>query len=49
VQRSTFQQHMERNGIDTRMVWTGNVLRQPAFNGIAHRGTRGTACRTRIS
>jgi CDP-4-dehydro-6-deoxyglucose reductase, E1 len=35
--RSTFQQHMERNGIDTRMVWTGNALRQPAFKGIAHR------------
>jgi CDP-6-deoxy-D-xylo-4-hexulose-3-dehydrase len=37
VQRSVFQQHMERNGIDTRMVWTGNILRQPAFKGIAHR------------
>ena len=37
VHRSTFQQHMERNGVDTRMVWTGNVLRQPAFKQIAHR------------
>jgi CDP-6-deoxy-D-xylo-4-hexulose-3-dehydrase len=37
VQRSRFQQHMERNGIDTRMVWTGNALRQPAFKGIEHR------------
>ena len=37
VQRSGFQDHMERSGIDTRMVWTGNVLRQPAFKGIAHR------------
>jgi CDP-6-deoxy-D-xylo-4-hexulose-3-dehydrase len=37
VHRGAFQQHMERNGIDTRMVWTGNVLRQPAFKGIAHR------------
>jgi CDP-6-deoxy-D-xylo-4-hexulose-3-dehydrase len=37
VQRSTFQQHMERHGVDTRMVWTGNVLRQPAFKDIAHR------------
>jgi len=37
LQRSTFQQHMERNGVDTRMVWTGNALRQPAFKGIAHR------------
>jgi CDP-6-deoxy-D-xylo-4-hexulose-3-dehydrase len=37
VQRSMFQQNMERNGVDTRMVWTGNVLRQPAFRGISHR------------
>jgi CDP-6-deoxy-D-xylo-4-hexulose-3-dehydrase len=37
VQRSAFQQHMERKGVDTRMVWTGNALRQPAFKGIAHR------------
>jgi CDP-6-deoxy-D-xylo-4-hexulose-3-dehydrase len=37
VQRSDFQQHMERNGVDTRMVWTGNALRQPAFKGIARR------------
>jgi CDP-6-deoxy-D-xylo-4-hexulose-3-dehydrase len=28
---------MEANGIDTRMVWTGNALRQPAFKGIEHR------------
>jgi dTDP-4-amino-4,6-dideoxygalactose transaminase len=37
LSRSAFQQRMERNGIDTRMVWTGNALRQPAFKGIAHR------------
>ena len=37
VQRSAFQQHLDRSGIDTRMVWTGNALRQPAFKGIAHR------------
>jgi CDP-6-deoxy-D-xylo-4-hexulose-3-dehydrase len=37
VQRAAFQQHMEANGVDTRMVWTGNALRQPAFKGIAHR------------
>ena len=40
VQRSAFQQHMERSGIDTRMVWTGNALRQPAFKGIAHRAPK---------
>jgi CDP-4-dehydro-6-deoxyglucose reductase, E1 len=37
VTRGAFQEHMEHAGIDTRMVWTGNVLRQPAFKGIAHR------------
>ncbi len=37
VSRGAFQQHMERHGVDTRMVWTGNALRQPAFKGIAHR------------
>jgi len=37
VSRGMFQEHMERNGVDTRMVWTGNALRQPAFKGIAHR------------
>jgi CDP-6-deoxy-D-xylo-4-hexulose-3-dehydrase len=41
VRRSAFQQHMEAAGIDTRMVWTGNVLRQPAFKGIAHRAAPG--------
>jgi CDP-6-deoxy-D-xylo-4-hexulose-3-dehydrase len=37
VRRSAFQQHMEAAGVDTRMVWTGNVTRQPAFAGVAHR------------
>ena len=37
VSRAEFQQHMERNGIDTRMVWTGNATRQPAFRDKPHR------------
>lgn len=37
IRRSDFQSHMEAHGVDTRMVWTGNVLRQPGFKGIAHR------------
>ena len=37
VRRSLFQQHMEAAGVDTRMVWTGNVTRQPAFKDVAHR------------
>jgi len=41
VARGAFQEHMERNGVDTRMVWTGNALRQPAFKDIAHRAPAG--------
>jgi CDP-6-deoxy-D-xylo-4-hexulose-3-dehydrase len=41
VRRSAFQQHMESHGVDTRMVWTGNALRQPAFKGVAHRSPAG--------
>jgi CDP-6-deoxy-D-xylo-4-hexulose-3-dehydrase len=41
VRRSEFQEHMEGQGIDTRMVWTGNALRQPAFKGIPHRAPPG--------
>lgn len=37
IRRGEFQAHMEAHGVDTRMVWTGNVLRQPGFQGIAHR------------
>lgn len=29
--RAEMQQWMESHGIDTRMVWTGNATRQPAF------------------
>jgi dTDP-4-amino-4,6-dideoxygalactose transaminase len=41
VRRSEFQQYMERNGVDTRMVWTGNVTRQPAFKEVPCRIPRG--------
>lgn len=37
VRRGDFQAHMEAQGIDTRMVWTGNVTRQPAFAVREHR------------
>lgn len=37
VRRSEFQQHMEKHGIDTRMVWTGNATRQPAFRDTPFR------------
>ena len=41
IRRSGYQEHMEANGVDTRMVWTGNALRQPAFKGIPHRSAPG--------
>jgi CDP-6-deoxy-D-xylo-4-hexulose-3-dehydrase len=41
VRRAEFQAHMEGHGIDTRMVWTGNARRQPAFKGVAHRAPAG--------
>jgi CDP-6-deoxy-D-xylo-4-hexulose-3-dehydrase len=41
IRRSAYQQFMEANGVDTRMVWTGNALRQPAFKGIPHRAASG--------
>jgi CDP-6-deoxy-D-xylo-4-hexulose-3-dehydrase len=37
IRRSELQQWMEAHGIDTRMVWTGNATRQPAFRGTPHR------------
>lgn len=37
IRRSELQQWMEGHGIDTRMVWTGNVTRQPAFRDKPHR------------
>ncbi len=37
IRRSEFQAHMEAHGIDTRMVWTGNVTRQPAFASLPWR------------
>ncbi|MEZ5244888.1 MAG: DegT/DnrJ/EryC1/StrS family aminotransferase [Acidimicrobiales bacterium] len=33
IRRSELQQWMESHGVDTRMVWTGNAARQPAFHG----------------
>ena len=31
IRRADLQQWMESHGVDTRMVWTGNATRQPAF------------------
>jgi CDP-6-deoxy-D-xylo-4-hexulose-3-dehydrase len=37
IRRGELQQWMERHGVDTRMVWTGNATRQPAFRDRPHR------------
>ena len=41
IVRSEFQQWMEGRGIDTRMVWTGNVTRQPMLRGKEYRVPEG--------
>lgn len=37
VDRTAVQEFLAERNISTRMVWTGNILRQPGFTGIAHR------------
>jgi CDP-6-deoxy-D-xylo-4-hexulose-3-dehydrase len=37
VRRAALQAFLAERGVDSRMVWTGNVLRQPAFRAIRHR------------
>jgi CDP-6-deoxy-D-xylo-4-hexulose-3-dehydrase len=37
IRRAALQEWMERHGVDTRMVWTGNATRQPAFRDTPHR------------
>jgi CDP-6-deoxy-D-xylo-4-hexulose-3-dehydrase len=37
IRRSELQEWMEAHGVDTRMVWTGNAARQPAFRDRPHR------------
>jgi CDP-4-dehydro-6-deoxyglucose reductase, E1 len=39
--RRDLQIHFERNGIQTRTVFTGNILRQPGFSGIVRRERAG--------
>lgn len=40
-ERTELQDFCEAHGIPTRMVWTGNILRQPGFAGIEHRAPTG--------
>lgn len=41
IRRAEFQQWMEGRGVDTRMVWTGNAARQPAFKNHPFRQPAG--------
>jgi CDP-6-deoxy-D-xylo-4-hexulose-3-dehydrase len=41
IDRVAVQEHFGEWGIPTRMVWTGNILRQPGFAHIAHRAPDG--------
>jgi CDP-6-deoxy-D-xylo-4-hexulose-3-dehydrase len=37
MSRNEVQGFLEARGVSTRMVWTGNILRQPGFAAIEHR------------
>ncbi len=39
--RQDLQRFLEDRGIATRMVWSGNILRQPAFKNTAHKAAPG--------
>jgi CDP-6-deoxy-D-xylo-4-hexulose-3-dehydrase len=39
--RKDLQLFLEDKGIATRMVWSGNILRQPAFKHTPHRAAPG--------
>ena len=39
--RAQAQEFLDARGVATRMVWTGNILRQPGFAGIEHRAPAG--------
>jgi CDP-6-deoxy-D-xylo-4-hexulose-3-dehydrase len=41
IVRSELQEHLEREGIDSRPVWTGNVVRQPMMHGVEFRQPEG--------
>jgi CDP-6-deoxy-D-xylo-4-hexulose-3-dehydrase len=41
IDRSAMQEFLLERGIPSRMVWTGNILRQPGFADIPHRTPAG--------
>ena len=38
--RKDFQIYLEKNNIQTRVVFTGNILRQPMMKGVKHKTTK---------
>jgi CDP-4-dehydro-6-deoxyglucose reductase, E1 len=41
IDRVAVQEHFLERNVPTRMIWTGNILRQPGFAGIPHRAPDG--------
>ena len=41
IDRNAMQEFLLERGIPSRMVWTGNILRQPGFATIEHRAPEG--------
>jgi CDP-6-deoxy-D-xylo-4-hexulose-3-dehydrase len=41
IDRTPVQEFLAERNVATRMVWTGNILRQPGFAQIAHREPEG--------
>jgi CDP-6-deoxy-D-xylo-4-hexulose-3-dehydrase len=37
IERTPTQKFFAKRGVATRMVWSGNILRQPGFAKIPHR------------
>ena len=37
IDRVTVQEYFASRNVPTRMIWTGNILRQPGFSSIEHR------------
>lgn len=48
VDRTAAQQFLDERNVPTRMVWTGNILRQPGFADIPHRLPKGGLPQTDI-
>jgi CDP-6-deoxy-D-xylo-4-hexulose-3-dehydrase len=41
INRNEVQEFLLARGVPTRMIWTGNILRQPGFADIPHRQPEG--------